>query len=315
MANHSYQPRILFATPDISFVPACSGEYFDYLNDNSNGFAGLLSNLAGDLYEQGVDVHITQPNYRSAFSVILQNSPHIKRNRMPNSRVHLTEDRAFFYAKGPESNYKWENIKISLAFQREVINYILPLVQPDLIHCHDWMTGLIPAMAKISGIPCVFTVQELETAKSLLSDIEDIGIDAAAFWQHLFCERFPVNYEETRQTNPIDFLTSGIFAANFVDVAQPGLLSKMGKNRNSCVKLLSPIIIHKLRTCSATVNRIPAVDAQHYIDIYEKIFQRPIINKGGKTFQFIGEPPDSSQYANRTHEGGKELQTSIIQQL
>jgi starch synthase/alpha-amylase len=300
MANHSNQPRILFVTPNISFVPACSGENIDYLNFKSSEFAGVQSNLVGDLYGKGVDVHITQPDYRSAFSDILQNSPQIKRNRMPNSRVHLTEDRAFFYAKGPESNYKWENIKISLAFQREVINYILPLVQPDLVHCHDWMTGLIPAMARISGIPCVFTVQELETAKSLLSDIEDIGIDAAAFWQYLFCDRFPVNYEETRETNLIDFLTSGIFAANFVDVAQPDFLSKIGKDRNSCGKPLSPIITHKLRTCSAAVSRIPAVDAQYYLDIYEKILQRPIINKDAKIFHFVDDIHNNSQNANST---------------
>jgi glycogen synthase len=28
-------------------------------------------------------------------------------------------------------------------FQREVINHIVPKA-PDLIHCNDWMTALIP---------------------------------------------------------------------------------------------------------------------------------------------------------------------------
>jgi starch synthase/alpha-amylase len=292
-------------TPEVSIVPASSGKDSDYLNYNSGGLAGFLFNLVGDLYERGADVHITQPDYRSNFSVILQNSPHIKGHRLPNSRVHLTEDRAFFYAKGPESNYKWENIKISLAFQREVINHILPLVQPDLIHCHNWMTGLIPAMARVSGIPCIFTVQSFDTAKSLLSDIEDTGIDAAGFWQHLFCDRFPANYEETRETNPIDFLISGIFAARFVNVAKPALLSEMGKDRNSYVKLLSQILFHKLRTGSADVHRIAAVDPQQYIDLYEKMLQRPIINKDRKMVPFIGDFPDGSQSANRAYKTEK----------
>jgi starch synthase/alpha-amylase len=40
-------------------------------------------------------------------------------------------------------------------------------------------------MAKKIEIPCLFTVQNPGTAKNFLSYIEDRGIDAAAFWQHL----------------------------------------------------------------------------------------------------------------------------------
>jgi Starch synthase catalytic domain len=47
--------------------------------------------------------------------------------------------------------------KVALTFQREVINDIIPQVQPDLIHCNDWMTGLIPAMTRKFEIPCGFT--------------------------------------------------------------------------------------------------------------------------------------------------------------
>ncbi len=56
----------------------------------------------------------------------------------------LAEDRAFYYLRSVYSNYGSENAKIALAFQREIINNIVPYVQPDLIHCNDWMTGLLP---------------------------------------------------------------------------------------------------------------------------------------------------------------------------
>ena len=72
-----------------------------------------------------------------------------------------------------------ENIKIALAFQREIINNILPHVRPDLIHCNDWMTGLIPAAARQMGIPCLFTIHNIHTVETLLDYIEDRGIDAA----------------------------------------------------------------------------------------------------------------------------------------
>ena len=95
-----------------------------------------------------------------------------------------------------------------------MINLIIPEVQPDLIHCYDWMTGLIPAMARHMGIPCIFTMYRLDSPRLLLSTIEERGIDAAAFWQYCYYSRMPINYEETRHTNPVDMLTTGLFAAH-----------------------------------------------------------------------------------------------------
>lgn len=277
MSTTSNQPRILFVTPEVSFVPACSGKNSDYLNYKSGGFAGFLSNLVVDLYERGADVHITQPDYRSAFSVILQSNPHIKARRMPKSRVHLAEDRTFFYVKDPESNYTWENIKISLAFQREVIHQVISLVQPDLIHCHDWMSGLIPAMARKSGIPCIFTLQGCETAKCVLTAVEDSGIDAAVFWQHLFFDRFPVNYEETRETNAINFLLSGIFAAHHASVASPATLVKIGENLIRFPEApLGQVLSEKLAVGCSAFTDYHAAKIQ-YIDLYERLLKRPVL--------------------------------------
>jgi len=134
------------------------------------------------------------------------------------------------------SNYSWENLRIALAFQREVINNIVPHVQPDLIHCNDWMTGLIPAMARQLGIPCLFTIHNIHTVKTILSYIEDRGIDAAAFWHYLYYERMSYNYEETRDGNPVDFLTSGVFAAHFVNTVSPTFLTEIVEGRHAFVE-------------------------------------------------------------------------------
>jgi starch synthase/alpha-amylase len=94
------------------------------------------------------------------------------------------------------------------------------------------MTGLIPAMAKHWGIPCLFTVRSLGSAKSPLSRIEDRGIDGAAFWQYLFYDRYPGGYEETRDTNPLDFLLSGILAARHVSTTSFTLMSEIFEGRS-----------------------------------------------------------------------------------
>ena len=43
-----------------------------------------------------------------------------------------------------------------------------------------------------------------------------MGIDAAPFWQSCYYHRMPVDYQETRTANPLDLLTSGLFAADIV---------------------------------------------------------------------------------------------------
>ena len=38
--------------------------------------------------------------------------------------------------------------------------------------------------------------------------IEERGIDAQYFWNHLYFDRMPDGHEESRDTNPIELLTS-----------------------------------------------------------------------------------------------------------
>jgi starch synthase len=295
MPGYSIQPRILFVTPEVAFIPAdASKNNYGYSSSGLKGFFSHRSEGSADfprdliwvLLEQGIDVHVAQPDYRRIFADIFLAKDDKNKKKISPNRVHLAEDRSFFYSKYPELNSKWENIWISLAFHREVINYILPLVQPDLIHCHDWMTGLIPAMARKLGIPCVFSFQNHDTANSPLSDIEDMGIDAAAFWQHLYFDRFPINYEETRETNPIDFLLSGIFAAYHVNAFSHVFFTEIGKAQKSYGILLRQITTKKLRTGFANIQSNSAVDTQSYINLYEKILGRPLIktNKSGNQF-------------------------------
>jgi starch synthase/alpha-amylase len=153
------------------------------------------------------------------------------RQYLPDERVHLAADRAFFYLQEVYDTTFGEKIKAALAFQREVINNVIPWVRPDLIHCNDWTTGLLPAAARKMGIPCLFTVHDMHTATCLLADAEDRGIDTAAFWEHLFFTWMPDGYESTRTANPVDFLASGIFAAHFVNTVSPTFLQETVQGR------------------------------------------------------------------------------------
>jgi ADP-glucose type glycogen/starch synthase len=124
---------------------------------------------------------------------------------------------------------------MALAFQREIINHILPRVKPDLIHCNDWMTGLIPPVARRFGIPCLYTIHNIHTEKMPMAAIEDRGIDVADFWNHLYFERPPYSYEESRGGNSVDFLTSGIFAADHVNTVSTTFLYEVVEGKHAFV--------------------------------------------------------------------------------
>ena len=330
MSNYSTRPRILFVTPEVAFVPERAGNCAYFMGACSGSFGDFPAQLINSLINLGADVHVAQPDYRRLFEMVSQYDPVKPSIRLPIDRVHLAEDRAIFYSKPINSNSELENIKISLAFQREVINQIAPRVQPDLIHCHDWMTGLIPAAAKEYGMACLFTVQNVESAKSLLSDVENRGIDAAAFWRRLFYDRFPGDYEDTRDTNPLDFLLSGILAAHYVETANFLLLPNPANGRSkafyTCLRQVlagkydagcacamagipDPVTnttSDKTRYCQYGPNenlagkqkKEPVMGrnapwfnhwdaAYRYMDLYERILQRPLVTAAKKKARAI----------------------------
>jgi starch synthase/alpha-amylase len=233
-------PRILVVTPEVTYLPNGMGNMANWLSAKAGGLADVSAALISALFEMGVDVHVAIPDYREIFQAhekpVIGKELNQIRQIMPDERVHLAQDRAFFYLNTVYSNYSVENIKIALAFQREVVNNIIPRVRPDLIHCNDWMTGMIPAMGRKMGVRSLFTVHNIHTMKILLSHIEDRGIDAAYFWEHLYYVNMAFDYEETRELNPVDLLTSGIFAAHFVNTVSPTFLKEVISGQHDFVE-------------------------------------------------------------------------------
>ncbi len=261
--RRSERPRILIVTPEVSHLPPGMSQLSNSISAKAKDSADALATLINMLYEQGADVHVALPDYRRIFN--RQLPPQTRRgfNFLPDERsdqrVHLAKDRAFFHLDDISRSNGSENLKRSLLFQREVVNNVIPRVQPDFIHCHDWMTGLIPAAGRKLNIPCLFSFSSILTARSPLSFIEDIGVDAAVFWPYLFYERYPVNYEESRDSNPVDLLLSGIFAADRVCTGSPTFLKEIIENRHNFINPhIRQEIYHKWETgCAVAIPDAP----------------------------------------------------------
>ncbi|MGI6495501.1 MAG: glycogen synthase [Kiritimatiellia bacterium] len=209
------------------------------LNAKAGGLADVSASLVAELYGLGADVHVALPHYRRMFHMdvgqLISNELRVYTTRLADSRIHLAEDRCFYYRDTVYSSCAEENPRLALAFQREVVNNIIPTVNPDLIHCNDWMTGLVPGAARRLGIPCLFTIHNIHTQHLLLSQAEDAGIDMAEFWRYLYYSRIPYNYEETRESNPVDLLVSGVFAAHFINTVSPTFLREIADGIHSFV--------------------------------------------------------------------------------
>lgn len=238
-ARKTRNPRILVVTPEITYLPAGMGNMANHLTAKAGGLADVSASLVAALFDLGADIHVALPNFRRMFHIevaqLINEELRVFKSKLPDSRIHLAEDRAFYYTQEIYSSYSDENPKIALAFQREVINNIVPEVKPDLIHCNDWMTGLIPAMARRMNIPCLFTVHNIHTCKMTLASIEDKGIDAAEFWPYLYYDWPPHNYESSRNNNQVDLLASGIFASHFINTVSPTFIREIADGMHAFV--------------------------------------------------------------------------------
>ncbi|MEI6809922.1 MAG: glycogen/starch synthase [bacterium] len=235
----SRNPRILVVTPEITYLPQGMGNMGNHLTAKAGGLADVSAALVSTLFELGSDIHVALPHYRRMFHIevanLIEDELRVFKSTLPDTRIHLAEDRIFYYRDSVYGHSDGENPKIALAFQREVINNIIPLVQPDLIHCNDWMTGLIPAAARRRGIPCLFTFHNIHTYDVTLARVEDAGIDAAEFWRYLYYKRIPNNYEESRDSNMVDPLASGIFASHFINTVSPTFLQEIVKGQHDFI--------------------------------------------------------------------------------
>lgn len=222
------RPRILIVTPEIASLPPGMSPTSDSVVAKAGGMADVVAAIVTLLVKQGADVHVALPNFRRLFNVDVsaygRSTLRQYRAKVPGRRVHFAEDSAFYRKR---SVYDGDVRQLALRFQREVINNILPEVDPDLVHCNDWMTGLIAAAADRMDIPVLFTVHNVHTQEITIDDVEDAGIPATDFWSHLYYRYRPESYAQAHAPNRADLLASGVFSSNLVNTVSPTFLEEI----------------------------------------------------------------------------------------
>ena len=248
--GHRRKPRILICTPEITELPEGMGNAAQYVRAKGGGLGDISAALIRYLHEDGrFQLHVVLPKYEGKFQGGREMSTRELDVLAPLLRqkgVHLVRDSAFvrlaeIYDDDPDHS----RVRRAEALQRYILNQLLDSIRPDVVHCNDWMTGLVPAAVKEKGFKSIFTLHNVFTEKETPENVFRGGIDVRRFFTNLYFERFPRDSSWDWRCNRIDFTASGIHAAAVVNTVSETFLEEIVAGELD--EIIPPGIAHALR--------------------------------------------------------------------
>jgi len=215
----------------------CTSEAYPFIK--TGGLADVCGSLPRALCELGNDVRLILPAYPQAVAVAGNTAPlaslslpgtdsavSILRAELPGcpgGTVYLVDSPEHFNRPGnpylQQDGTEWpDNAERFMLFARAIIAVALgqadPGWKPQLVHCNDWQTGLVPPLLSLEpeGPPTLFTIHNLAyqgvfpatTFRSLGLPSELWSIDGVEFHGNL------------------SFIKGGIATADWVSTVSPG---------------------------------------------------------------------------------------------
>jgi len=203
----------------------------------TGGLADVSGALPGALRDIGVDCRLVLPGYQNVLSGVIEPREVATFDHLPGfGLVRLIE------ARMPESgvpvyvvDYPWHYLRPGGPYQdvtgkdypdsawRFALlsriaahlagpNSPLPW-HPDILHCHDWQTGLAPAYLRFGGggAACLMTLHNLAYQGIFPADmVEPLGLPAASF-----------GVEGVEYYGNISFLKAGLYYADWITTVSP----------------------------------------------------------------------------------------------
>jgi len=197
------------------------------------GLADVTSSLAIALHDLGHEPYLILPRYGSIRipvqdvrrgNFVVSFMGHSEQVALKMTRlkkripVYLMENDHYF---GTEEIYTQDELKRFLFFSLSIPAIISQLdLHPDIIHCHDWHTALVPLWLKKAKmkLPCIFTIHNLAYQGSFDQQFFlDSGLSSV--WQ----EYIPVSAPRPS----LNFMSQGILLADSVTTVSPTYASEI----------------------------------------------------------------------------------------
>jgi len=246
-------PMVLVATPEIVSLPEHMGNLSNFIGTgDGGGLADISAAVVTELYRRGVNVHVALPHYRNLFARLGRISDEeyraLIRGVHEAQRIHFIDHGLFDGARQVyEERSQLDHLMVrrAIAFQQGILYGLLPTLRGRndqiLVHCNDWMTGLLPSAARSRGIASLFTFHNIFTAMETPQTLHAQGIDVSSFKEYLYFERHPDSLpkpEGNYRLNRVDFLTSGLFTATRINTVSPTFLREIAENAFSRYALI-----------------------------------------------------------------------------
>ncbi len=202
---------------------------------SSGGLAEVVGALPSALRRLGHEVAVLIPRYRKVGSTpsrrIWDWLPVPVGGVVYDTSLYAPEDGSSFYFLdhpplfdrddlygGPSGDYPDNDIRFAVLSQAaiEVARRVFP---PDIIHCHDWQTGLVPAFLKINlaGDPTFFGIRTLFTIHNLGYQ----GIFPRSAMQRIGLSRDAYRPDRIEFWGEISFLKAGLVYADALNTVSP----------------------------------------------------------------------------------------------
>lgn len=201
----------------------------------TGGLADVVEALPRALAEGGHEVCVLLPKYRgnktaatlvSSVTVALGDTlhfPSIAEGRAVDGvRYFFVEDPAFFDRAGlygDKSGDYPDNALRFAEFSRVAIEFTKRVWLPDVIHCHDWQTALVPVILRaqhahdpaLRNLPVVFTIHNLAYAGLFPQTVmREIGLPPQLF-----------TMDTLEYYGKVNFLKGGLLFADYLSTVSP----------------------------------------------------------------------------------------------
>lgn len=230
--------KILFATSEV------------YPLIKTGGLADVAASLPRALCRLGYDVKIILPAYNSVLEkaagvglkqiaqfIVDGETVTIRQTRLPGTKVPVwLVDTPVFSERvgnpycGADGNDWPGNHKRFATFCKAIeiisLNQANMNWQPDIVHCNDWQTGLVPALLSLHPhhIATVFTIHNL-AYRGLFSHQAFTELNLpTAFWHH----------ERLEFYGQLSFIKGGIAFADYVTTVSPSYAREIQKPEFGC---------------------------------------------------------------------------------
>ena len=197
------------------------------------GLADVTSSLAIALQDLGHEPCLVLPRYGSiripdqdipGKYIVVSFRGHYEQAALKMTRlkkkipVYLVENDDYF---GTEEIYTKDELKRFLFLSLSIPAIISQLnLHPDVIHCHDWHTALVPLWLKKAKVklPCIFTIHNL-AYQGYFDQQFFLDSGLSSVWQ----EYIPASAPKPS----LNFMSSGILLADIVTTVSPTYASEI----------------------------------------------------------------------------------------